>query len=101
MAARNPDAVQGKARAQVERLQKDVERYTKHVDRDADSLKRSQRKLADATTELEYARQHPALKNGKVGPEGEIVENLDADDELDTVDDIPGQTTILPPVNAG
>jgi hypothetical protein len=97
MPPRNPDAVYGKAQAQVERLTKDVERYTKHVERDADSLERSRRKLADATAELEYARQHPALKNGAVGPEGEIVE----DDDLDTVDDIPGQTTILPPVNAG
>lgn len=96
MPPRNPDAVHGKAQAQVERLEKDVERYTKHVERDADSLERSRRKLADATTELEYARQHPALKNG-APVTAEIVE----DDELDTVDDIPGQTTILPPVNAG
>jgi hypothetical protein len=94
MPPRNPDAVHAKAHAQVERLEKDVERYTKHVERDADSLERSRRKLADATAELEYARQHPALKNG-------APVEADADDDLETVDDIPGQTTILPPVNAG
>jgi hypothetical protein len=95
MPPRNPDAVHGKAQAQVERLTKDVERYTKHVERDADSLERSRRKLADATAELEYARQHPALRNGQV------VEATIVDEDDETVDDIPGQTTILPPVNAG
>lgn len=96
MPPRNPDAVHAKAHAQVERLERDVERYTKHVERDADSLERSRRKLADATAELEYARQHPALKNG-APVEAEV---LDEDEDLDTVDGIAGQTTILPPVNA-
>jgi len=93
MAVRNPDAVRAKAEAQVERLTRDVERYSKHVERDADSLERSRRKLADAQAELAYARQHPALKSDEV--EAEIV------DDGEIVDDIPGQTTILPPVTAG
>jgi hypothetical protein len=97
MAARNPDAVKAKAEAQVERLTKDVERYTKHVERDADSLERSRRKLADAKDELAYAQQHPALKGGAVGPEGEVFED---DEETVTVDQVPGQT-ILPPVSVG
>src|SRR5687768_11332803 len=96
MAARNPDAVRAKAEAQVERLTKDVERYTKHVDRDADSLERSRRKLADAQAELQYARQHPALKDSdEETPEDR--EWVDSQAGEDVVDDIPGQT-ILPPV---
>lgn len=97
MAARNPETARVKAQAQVERLEADVERYTKHVTRDEESLAKSRRKLSDATAELEYARQHPSLQ--AAAPAGDVVEAEIADDE-ETVDDIPGQR-ILPPVTAG
>lgn len=84
MAPRNPDAVREKQLAYVARLEKDVERYGKHVERDTDDLERSRRKLKNAEAELAYARQHPALRADEA-PDAETVGAYEVD--ADAFDD--------------